>query len=64
MLALPSEDVIDMLLHQYAIRPAYMTVLCAVNEQVKNFAVTAIPCDGRAEAEIAFEQALQVTTAP
>ncbi|KAG5192892.1 hypothetical protein JKP88DRAFT_260801 [Tribonema minus] len=59
MTSLPSDDVMDMLQHQYNMRTAYMTVLCAVNEQVKNFAVTGMKCDSRAEAEMKFEEALQ-----
>jgi hypothetical protein len=56
-------QVVSILMNQYDMRGAYATVLCAVNEQLKNFHVTGITRDGRTDAELRFEEALEVTFA-
>jgi hypothetical protein len=55
-------QVVSILMNQYDMRGAYATVLCAVNEQLKNFHVTGIIRDGRTDAELKFEEALEVIT--
>eukprot|EP00953_Heterococcus_sp_UTEX-ZZ885_P014597 8265-Heterococcus_DN1.PRE.2 len=52
-------QVVSILMNQYDMRGAYATVLCAVNEQLKNFHVTGIIRDGRTDAELRFEEALE-----
>ena len=55
-----ASQVMTIVVSVYDIRGAYTTVLCAVNEQLKNFAATNIKNDGRTPADLAFETALEV----
>lgn len=58
-LQMPRGEISERLNSRYGIHSAFAIVLCAVVEQVANFAVTGFPPDGRSDVELAFEDALK-----
>lgn len=50
-------------LHSFTVSFSWsFQVMCAVNEQVRNFGKTGIKGDGRSAAELVFEESLEVRT--